>query len=49
MEPSSGVVTWTGGMLQVTQARLFGDAVDEFARFAVLVAGRQLQGCQLLY
>lgn len=42
------VYTWTGGVLQVTQARLFGDPIDELARFAVLVAGRQMQRGQLL-
>lgn len=45
----SAVGTWTGGVLQVTQAGLFGDAVDELARFAVLVAGGQLQRGQLLH
>lgn len=33
----------------MTQARLFGDAVDELAWLAVLVAGRQLQRGQLLH
>lgn len=33
----------------MTQARLFGDAEDELARLAVLVAGRQLQRGQLLH
>lgn len=40
--------TWAGGVLQVTQARLFGDPVDELARLAVLVAGGQMQRGQLL-
>lgn len=34
-------------MLQATQARLFGDPVDELARLAVLVAGGQMQRGQL--
>lgn len=41
--------TWTGDVLQVTQAGLLGQAVDELAGFAVLVAGRQLQRGQLLH
>lgn len=46
--PSSGP-TWTADVLQVTQAGLLGQAVDELAGFAVLVAGRQLQRGQLLH
>lgn len=42
------VSTWTGGVLQATQARLFGDPIDELARFTVLVAGGQMQRGQLL-
>lgn len=42
------LLTWTGGVLQVTQAGLFGDPVDQLARLAVLVAGRQVQRGQLL-
>lgn len=40
--------TWIGGVLQVTQARLLCDPIDELGRFAVLVAGRQIQRGQLL-
>lgn len=42
------VYTWTRGVLQVTQAGLFGDPIDELARFTVLVAGGQMQRGQLL-
>lgn len=40
--------TWTSSVLQVTQAGLFGDPVDELARLTVLVAGGQMQRGQLL-
>ena len=43
------VGTWAVGVLQVTQARLFGDAIDELPRLTVLIAGRQLQRGQLLH
>lgn len=42
------IYTWVSGMLQVTQAWLFGDPIDELARFAVLVTGGQMQCGQLL-
>lgn len=41
--------TWTADVLKVTQAGLLGQAVDELAGLAVLVAGRQLQRGQLLH
>lgn len=36
-------------MLEVAQAGLFGNSVDELARLTVLVTGRQLQRGQLLH
>lgn len=43
------VATWAGGVLQVTQVWLFGDAVNKLAWLAVLVASWQLQCGQLLH
>lgn len=45
---TSPPLTRVGHVLQLPEARRFGDPVDELARLAVLVAGRQLQGGQLL-
>lgn len=42
------VNTWLSGVLQVTQAWLSDDPIDELAGFTVLVAGGQMQRGQLL-
>lgn len=40
--------TGVGGELQVSEGSLLGEAVEQLAGFAVLVAGRQLQRGQFL-
>lgn len=47
-EVCTGLGTWAADVLQVAQARLPGQPVEQLAGFAVLVAGRQLQRGQLL-
>lgn len=41
--------TGVGGELQVSEGGLLGEAVEQLAGFAVLVAGRQLQRGQFLH
>lgn len=41
--------TGVGGELQVSEGSLLGEAVEQLAGFAVLVAGRQLQRGQFLH
>lgn len=46
---AGAAATWAAAVLQVAQAGLLGEAVDQLGRLAVLVAGGQLHGGQLLH